>query len=286
MVYDADGHLTGSWTAKKSDSAEGIATDGTDIWVVNTNNDVVHLYSDAASRVSGNQFPSSSFDLVAGSPTGITTDGSMLWITDVSTDQVYRYTTAGVLLSHWSLHSANTNARGLTIDPTGASNSVWVVDSDTDAVYEYDRDTGEFLGFFALDTAAGNSKPSGIADPPPPTVSKAHAPLPSASLSKPEDHLPSPSILFAMNGGNLPWLSAVAWPNAEQLVDDAVESEVAEPMNWERREWLLAVDATHHNTKSNFNCETSAARLLKYIADEKAELLDEDLLDLILGSQP
>ncbi len=173
MVYDVDGNLTGSWTAKKSDSATGIATDGTDIWVVNSNDDVVRRYSGAASRLSGNQFPASSFDLESGSPEGITTDGNSLWVVDVSTDQVYRYTTAGVLQGNWPLHSANANPHGLTIDPTGASNSLWVVDSDTDAVYEYDRDTGEFRGIFALDTAAGNSKPSGIADPPPPTAGRA-----------------------------------------------------------------------------------------------------------------
>ena len=173
MVYDVDGNLTGSWTAKKSDSATGIATDGTDVWVADSGDDAVHRYSGAASHVSGNQFPTSSFDLVAGSPGGITTDGNTLWVVDYSTDHVYRYTTAGVMQGSWPLHSANTDPRGLTIDPTGASTSVWVLDSDRGAVYEYDRDTGEYRGIFYLDTAAGNSSPSGIADPPPSTAGAA-----------------------------------------------------------------------------------------------------------------
>ena len=77
------------------------------------------------------------------------------------------YTTAGDLLGDWELNSANNCPAGLTIDPSGASSSIWVVDWLSDRVYEYHRDTGAFLGSFPLDTAAGNTGPQGIADPPP-----------------------------------------------------------------------------------------------------------------------
>jgi hypothetical protein len=76
------------------------------------------------------------------------------------------YTTAGVLQADWALHSVNANPRGITIDPAGVSTSVWVVDSGTSKVYEYDRDNGELRDIFALDRAAGNTAPRGIADPP------------------------------------------------------------------------------------------------------------------------
>jgi hypothetical protein len=289
-VYDNNGAELGSWLADqgpgtKIRSPNGIATDGTDIWIVDGWGTRVKRYSNAASRVSGSQTPSSLFVTKDGG-SGITTDGSTIWIVNYHTDLVYMYTAAGEFQGDWALHSTNTFPNGLTIDPSGVTDSLWVVDTDTDSVYEYHRDTGEFRGSFALDTVAGNTSPTGIADPPPPTVRKADAPLPAASLSEPEDYLPSPSRVFAINEGSVPWLSAVAWPNAGQPADDAMASDVAELVNWESREWLLAVDTTHQIVKSNSNREAFAARLLKDIADEKTELLDEDLLDLIMGSQP
>jgi hypothetical protein len=60
---------------------------------------------------------------------------------------------------------------GLTLDPTGASNSLWIVDSGTDRVYEYadarSRLSGSqtAIGSFVLNTAGGNTSAQGIADP-------------------------------------------------------------------------------------------------------------------------
>jgi len=56
-VYNASGSLLGSWTASSLPGnavPEGIATNGTDVWVLaNTNKDKVFKYTGAASRLSG-----------------------------------------------------------------------------------------------------------------------------------------------------------------------------------------------------------------------------------------
>ena len=60
---------------------------------------------------------------------------------------------------------------GITLDPASPSH-LWIVDNGTDRVYQYDnavvRTNGSQAasGSFALDTAAGNTNPQGIADPP------------------------------------------------------------------------------------------------------------------------
>ena len=144
---------------------QGVTSDGTDIWIVDTNGDKVLRYSGAASRTSGNQGASGSFSLAARDPSGITSDGTTIWVVDCGTDRVYKYNASGAPQGDWELIGANSSPTGLTIDPSGASTSVWVVDSNTDTVYEYNRDTGSFIGSFGL--AAGNSNPQGIADPPP-----------------------------------------------------------------------------------------------------------------------
>ena len=109
-------------------SPNGIATDGTDIWIVDAWGAQVKRYAGAATRDAGSQAPSSSFKIDKHG-TGITTDGSTIWIVNRETDRVYMYTTAGDLYSEWPLHSANTFPVGATIDPSGASNSIWVVDT-------------------------------------------------------------------------------------------------------------------------------------------------------------
>ena len=65
-VFDVDGHLQGSWIAGSGlPRAEGIATDGTDIWIMDFKKDKVGRYTNAASRLSGSQSPGSTFPLVA-----------------------------------------------------------------------------------------------------------------------------------------------------------------------------------------------------------------------------
>jgi DNA-binding beta-propeller fold protein YncE len=63
-VYDADGTLLGSWSAgslSRNAQVQGIATDGTDVWIVDAAQDKVFRYASAASRLSGSQNAASSF---------------------------------------------------------------------------------------------------------------------------------------------------------------------------------------------------------------------------------
>lgn len=176
-VYDAGGALLGSWTAGSLSllaSVEGIATNGTDIWIVDAQADRVYFYRNAASRLSGTQTAASSFTLNAGnrSPKDLVTDGVHLWVVnDSTTDQVFRYSLAGALVNSWTIDPANKLPTGLTLDPSGASADMWIVDSGTDRVYRYadarlavngERRTA--ASSFAL--AAGNTNPQGLADPP------------------------------------------------------------------------------------------------------------------------
>ena len=66
FVYDDGGVLLGSWSLGSLNpkaTVQGIATNGTDIWVVDSNTDKVYRYAGAASRVAGTQNAASSFSL-------------------------------------------------------------------------------------------------------------------------------------------------------------------------------------------------------------------------------
>ena len=118
---------------------EGIATDETDIWIVDKASDMVFRYDGAAARTEGAAAPDASFSLVKGNknPRGITTDGSSLWeVNDgKKKDKVFKYDVGGELLGKWTIDSANTSPRGITIDP-GNVDHVWIVDIDSDSIYQ------------------------------------------------------------------------------------------------------------------------------------------------------
>ncbi|MFO0808809.1 MAG: hypothetical protein U0746_09320 [Gemmataceae bacterium] len=111
-VYNTGGVLLGSWTPgglNPNAQLEGIATNGTDIWLLDNFSDKVYRYSGAASLLSGSQNAASSFSLVGGksgniNPKGIVTDGTSFWVvndgpsTDKTRDRVYKYTLAGATL--------------------------------------------------------------------------------------------------------------------------------------------------------------------------------------------
>lgn len=173
-VYNPAGGLLGSWTAgtlASNATVEGIATNGTDVWIVDAKSDKVFKYTGAASRLSGSQNAASSFSLNSGNanPKDIVTDGASLWVVnDASTDKVFKYSVAGALLGSWTIDAANTAPTGIAIDPASVSD-IWIVDSGTDGVYRYPTAATHTSGsysatFFAL--AAGNTNPQGIADPP------------------------------------------------------------------------------------------------------------------------
>ena len=178
-VYDGDGGSPTSWTAVGLNEAEGIATDAVDIWILDKKAKKVLRYNDAATT--GDANVDFSFSLYSGNnkAKGITTDGSSLWVVndDRNTDKVFKYDTSGNLEGSWTIDSANSKPTGITIDPSGASTSIWIVDGGTDAVYEYGNalgnSGGSLVGSFAL--AGGNTNPQGIADPPAPAESNAEA---------------------------------------------------------------------------------------------------------------
>ena len=61
-----------------SATVEGIATNGTDVWIVDAKSDKVYKYANAAGRTSGSQNAASSFSLNSGntSPKDIVTERS------------------------------------------------------------------------------------------------------------------------------------------------------------------------------------------------------------------
>ncbi|HUG89745.1 MAG TPA: FG-GAP-like repeat-containing protein, partial [Planctomycetaceae bacterium] len=173
-VYDAAGNSLGYWKAKGLSTPEGIASDGTDIWIVDRGTDRVYRFAGAAGRTSGTVSPTSNFRLNSGNKEarGIETDGTYFWIVnDASTDKVFKYTIAGALVGSWTLHGGVTNPTGITLDPSNPSD-VWIVDATADSVFQYTaaagRTSGSQSAAASFSLAAGNSNPQGIADPPPP----------------------------------------------------------------------------------------------------------------------
>ncbi len=188
-VYGDSGGALGSWTAgslASNATVEGVATNGTDVWIVDARQDRVYRYANAASRLSGSQNATSSFALNSGnrSPKDLVTDGTHLWVVnDSTTDKVFKYTLSGSLVGSWTINSGGGSPTGITLDPSGASQSLWTVDSASDRVYEYTNSRSKSSGSqaaaasFAL--AAGNTNPQGIADPPAPISAPVSAPAQS-----------------------------------------------------------------------------------------------------------
>ncbi|RIK72126.1 MAG: hypothetical protein DCC67_19700, partial [Planctomycetota bacterium] len=175
-VYNAaSGSLLGSWTAgslASNATLEGIATNGTDVWLVDSRSDRVYRYAGAASRLSGSQTATSNFNLASGNSNAkdIVTDGASLWVVDdAKTDRVFKYSLAGSLAGSWTIDAANKTPTGITIDPSSVSH-IWIVDSGTDRVYQYNgaasRTSGSQSAALSFALAAGNANPQGIADPP------------------------------------------------------------------------------------------------------------------------
>jgi hypothetical protein len=174
-VYSASGSLLGSWTAgtlANNATPEGIATNGTDVWIVDAKSDKVFRYAGAATRLSGGQNAASSFNLNSGntSPKDLVTNGTSLWVVnDAATDKVFKYSTGGSLQGSWTTIGAGSQPTGITIDPANVSD-IWIVDNGTDRVYQYtgaaSRTSGSQVASASFALAPGNTNPQGIADPP------------------------------------------------------------------------------------------------------------------------
>lgn len=169
-VQDSTGRSLGSWSAPELQLPTGIATSGSDIWIVDKGTDRVYCYQNAVSWTSGEHQANSSFPLAAGNATGegIATDGTTVWVVDGDKlDRVHVYDTSGTSLGSWSIDPANTSPTGIAMDPSGASQSMWIVDISKARVYEYadarDRRSGSqsAASYFALQSA--NASPHDIA---------------------------------------------------------------------------------------------------------------------------
>ncbi|MCI0464690.1 MAG: hypothetical protein L0Z62_47815 [Gemmataceae bacterium] len=229
-VYNAAGALLGSWTAgglNAQAQVEDIATNGTDIWIVDAKQDKVFRYTNAASRTSGSQNAASNFSLNSGNkdPKGLVTDGASLWVVNNSTtDKVFKYTLSGALLGSWTISGGGGSPTGITLDPS-APGHLWIVDNATDRVYQFDGAMSLVSGSqsasasFAL--AAGNTNPQGIADPPPPEMLLAATPEPSSQ----------PSAAPALPGVDWAWFADPApWDRSEPLTS----SDPGEPNHLDR----------------------------------------------------
>jgi DNA-binding beta-propeller fold protein YncE len=176
-VYSPGGALLGSWSAgglNSNTTLTGIATNGTDIWLVDSYTDKVYKYAGAASRLSGSQNAASSFSLVNKhgnntNPQDIVTDGTSFWVVDGSALKVFKYTLSGSLLGSWAIDPANAHPTGITINPNNVSD-IWIVDNGTLKVYQYvgaaSRTSGSQNAAATFALAAGDTNPQGIADPP------------------------------------------------------------------------------------------------------------------------
>jgi hypothetical protein len=177
-VYNTGGALLGSWSAgglSSSATLTGIATNGTDIWLVDSYADKVYKYSGAASRLAGSQTASGSFSLAGGkngdpNPQDIVTDGTSFWVVDGTKLKVFKYTLSGSLLGSWAIDPADAHPTGITINPNNVSD-VWIVDNGTDKVYQYvgaaSRTSGSQNAGATFALNPYDTNPQGIADPPP-----------------------------------------------------------------------------------------------------------------------
>ncbi|MFT7640240.1 MAG: VCBS repeat-containing protein, partial [Pirellulaceae bacterium] len=174
-VHDDEGTLLGSWRALGLNRPEGIASNGTDIWIVDRGTDEVTFFSGAAGSIPSTDLnATSSFALANGNggARGITTDGTHIWVVDDgrNADTVFKYNITGSLVGSWTIDSANAQPRGITIDPSNVDD-IWIVDATSDSVYQYNagasRDSGSQTADAVFSLAAGNTNPQGIADPPP-----------------------------------------------------------------------------------------------------------------------
>ena len=170
-LYDADGGFVGRWRSDAAIGADGIATDGTNLWIVSRTTDQIHFFADGSALVSGDHEPTSSFalDPSNGDAFGLTTDGDYLWTVNDSSNnwKAYKYDTAGTALGSWDLDPLNRNPRGITLDPDNPGDLMVVNDANTDLVYRYedaaDLTSGNPAASSAWTLHAANESPQGIA---------------------------------------------------------------------------------------------------------------------------
>jgi hypothetical protein len=163
----------GSWSAgslASNATPEGIATNGTDVWILDAKSDKVFRYAGAATRLSGSQNAASSFALNSANSSAkdLVTDGYTLWTVDdgAKTDKVFKYSVSGSLVGSWTISSANKAPAGIAIDPANVGD-IWISDSGTDRVYKYagavGRNSGSQAASATFNLASGNGNAQGLA---------------------------------------------------------------------------------------------------------------------------
>ncbi|MBM3966251.1 MAG: hypothetical protein FJ308_14485 [Planctomycetes bacterium] len=239
-VYTNTGTLLGSWTAgtlASNATVEGLATDGTNIWIVDSRADRVYYYANAAALTSGTA-TATSFALATGNTNpkdvvfGVTNNIRYLWVVnDAATDTVFRYALGANGLvtgsaTSWTLNSANSRPTGITVDPSNATQDIWVVDSGKDRVYKYANGrsgAATLTSSFALTT--GNTNPQGIADPPPAWAAGwVNEGSSSATLSAISTPLPTPPGTVSLNS-----VSPQFPRNAESHFESALNRDSIDP---------------------------------------------------------
>lgn len=158
-------------------SPTSIATDGTNIWILDSGTDRIDYFAGGAKFTDGSHSPTSSFALSGGfhgdtDPTGLAERNNTLWVSDASshTGKVFVYSTSSTVEGEWGLDSTDTDPAGITVNPS-AGNTIWTVDGQTLKVYAYANATTLTSGSesaassFAL--ASQDANPQGIVDPTP-----------------------------------------------------------------------------------------------------------------------
>ncbi|MEY4565781.1 MAG: hypothetical protein RLY14_751, partial [Planctomycetota bacterium] len=232
-VYNASGQFQYSWIAGSlatTATVEGIASDGINMWIVDSKSDKIYYYAGAASRTGGTAPLTASFALASGNTNpkdlvyGFDGSAGFLWVVnDAKSDIVYRYavnsTTGGITLqSSWSLNVANAAPTGITLDPSTNSGDIWVVDNGTTKrVYRYTAARSgtptASAAVFTLNSA--NLNPQGIADPPPPSsVDQIFS-----------DGLPSTDLLGSTKKDTRAYLAAIAPYTTREKLNSTASSE-------------------------------------------------------------
>jgi len=148
---DAEGDYIGVWdlTAANADPI-GITTDGSNIWIVDNDDDSVYKYG-----MDGSYISVWGTTAANGNPSGITTDGTYIWVADITDDAIYKYNMAGGYIGVWDLNAANTFDSSITTD----GSYIWVADFGEDAVFKYTV-AGSYVDNWSL--TAANGDPRGI----------------------------------------------------------------------------------------------------------------------------
>ena len=157
------------WTVKRdieelasgNDSATGMWSDGTTLWLVDNPDgagDAVYAYNArTGERVEEREFP---LDERNRAPRGIWSDGEgVVWVSDSGRDHLFAYDLAsGDHLTERDIELAegNADARGIWSD----GETMWVLDDRANAVFAYNPEAGALLAEYALDSS--NSSPRGI----------------------------------------------------------------------------------------------------------------------------